>query len=431
MCLPFSLFRRFSPVSGPIHRPLLVRPPTATAADHDRIPALDGLRGIAVLLVMIYHFSYAWIFSASPVDAAYARFSGAGWMGVDLFFVLSGFLITGILADSREREGYFSSFYGRRVLRIFPLYYAFVLLIVPLSAHLLAGDPAPDVAELRAKSGWYLGYAVNFLVALQDGWKATVLHTSHLWSLAVEEQFYLLWPPLVFLLSRRALIRVSAVLVVAALAARIALLAADVGPVVGYVLPFTRMDALLIGGLVALMTRELGSITPLARHAPRALLGAGLVAAATLATAAPRQSWTSLWVQTIGLTAIAIFFAAALVAAVSADASSRWGRFLRAPSLRTFGKYSYALYIFHPLVLGVLQANGWGAARFASLGVGVQIGVHLIFTAFATLVTLAVAWLSWNLMEKHFLKLKHRFSTRPKTATAAVPAVPEAAAGAV
>lgn len=430
MCLPFSLFRRFSPVSGPIHRPLLVRPPTATAADHDRIPALDGLRGIAVLLVMIYHFSYAWIFSASPVDTAYARLSGAGWMGVDLFFVLSGFLITGILADSREREGYFSSFYARRVLRIFPLYYAFVLLVVPLSAYLLPGDPGPQVAALHAKSGWYLGYAVNLMVALEGAWKSAVLHTAHLWSLAVEEQFYLVWPPLVLLLSRRALIRTSIVLLSVAFTARIVLIAAGTDPIAPYVLPFARMDALLMGALVALAMRELGGIAPLARGAPRVLAGAGLVAAAVLASAPPRQSWASPWMQTVGFTAIAAFFAALLVTAVSADSSSRWGRFLRAPSLRTFGKYSYALYIFHPLVLGVLQANGWGAARFASLGMGVQIGVHLIFTAFATLVTLAVAWLSWNLMEKHFLKLKHRFSTRPKAGSAAVHAVPEAVAGA-
>jgi len=407
-----------------------VRPSSPTAADHDRIPALDGLRGIAVLLVILYHSSYASALSASPVDAAYARLSGAGWMGVDLFFVLSGFLITGILDDSRGRDGYFSSFYARRFLRIFPLYYAFVLLVLPLSARLLAGNLAPDVAELRAKSGWYLGYAVNFLVVLHDGWKATVPHTSHLWSLAVEEQFYLIWPPLVFLLPRRALIRASAALVGVALAARTVLLAAGIGPVVAYVLPFTRMDALLMGALVALGMRELGSVAPLARHAPRVLIGAGLVAAASLATGSPRLGWTAPWVQTIGFTAIAAFFAAALVTAVAADGSSRWGRILRAPWLRTFGKYSYALYIFHPLVLAVLYAHGWGAERFAVPGAGVQIGAQLLYAAFSTAVSLAVAWLSWNLLEKHFLKLKHRFSTHPRAVASGLPSAPDSAGAA-
>jgi peptidoglycan/LPS O-acetylase OafA/YrhL len=410
--------------------PASVRPSPA-AEEHDRLPALDGLRGIAVLLVMVYHFSYGWYFSASPVDAAYARVSALGWMGVDLFFVLSGFLITGILHDSRERAGYFSSFYARRFLRIFPLYYVFVLLVLPGAAHLLASDPSRAVAALHAKSGWYLGYAVNFMLALRGGWSAAVLYTGHLWSLAVEEQFYFVWPPLVLLLSRRALIRTSAVLVAVALLARVAMRLGGAGEVATYVLPFGRMDALLLGALVALAVRELGSVAPLARHAPRVLAVSGTVAAATLAWAPARMSWSSPAVQTVGLTAIAVFFAALLVTAVAAPEASRWGRVLRAPSLRTFGKYSYALYILHPLVLAVLQANGWGASRFAGFGAGVQVGVHLVFAAFATLVSLGMAWLSWNLMEKHFLRLKHRFATRPRAAAPELAPVPGAAAPAL
>jgi peptidoglycan/LPS O-acetylase OafA/YrhL len=386
--------------------------PAPPADARDRVPALDGLRGIAVLLVMIYHFSFGWVFSNAPLDAAYARLSGVGWMGVDLFFVLSGFLITGILHDTRGRAGYFTSFYARRFLRIFPLYYVFVLLVMPAAAHLLSNDPAPAVAALRAKSGWYLGYGVNFMLALR-GWQSTVLASAHLWSLAVEEQFYLLWPPLVLLLSRRALIRTSAALAIVALLVRVAMRLGGAGEVATYVLPFARMDALLLGGLVALAVRELGSAAPLARHAPRVLAGSGLVAAATLVAAPARMSYASPWVQTVGLTAIAIFFSAALVMAIAAPEGSRLGRFLRAPSLRTFGKYSYALYLFHPLVLAVLQANGWGPKRFAALGPQLQLPVHLTFTAFATLVSLGVAWLSWNLLEKHFLKAKNRFSTRP------------------
>ncbi len=390
--------------------------PTSAAEEHNRIPALDGLRGIAVLLVMVYHFSYAWHFSASPADAAYARVSAMGWVGVDLFFVLSGFLITGILHDSRERVGYFSSFYARRILRIFPLYYAFVLVVLPLAAWVGAPDPAHSLAALRAQIGWYLGYGVNFMLTFRGGWEAPVLPTGHLWSLALEEQFYLVWPPLVLLLSRRALIRTSAVLVAVALLVRVGMRLGGVGEVATYVLPWARMDALLLGALVALAVREMGSVAPLARHAPRVLAGAGVVAAATLVSAPARMSWSSPWVQTVGLTAIAVFFAALLVTAIAAPEGSRWGRFLRAPSLRTFGKYSYALYIFHPLVLAVLQANGWGADRFAALGPGMQIGVHLVYAAFASTVSLGVAWVSWNVMEKHFLKLKHRFSTRPKAA---------------
>ena len=381
---------------------------------HARVPALDGLRGIAVLLVMVYHFSYAGSFSSSPVDAAYARVSGVGWMGVDLFFVLSGFLITGILYDSRGREGYFSSFYARRVLRIFPLYYAFVLLVLPVAALVGTPDPAHTLGRLHEHLGWYLGYGVNFMLTFYGGWKADILSTSHLWSLAVEEQFYLLWPPLVLLLSRRALIRTSAALAVAALLVRVGLLLGGAGEVAAFVLPFARMDALLLGGLVALGVRELGSVAPLARRAPDVLAVSGVVAVATLASAPARTSYASPWVQTVGYSAIAVFFAALLVTALAAPAGSRWARLLRAPSLATLGKYSYALYVFHPMVMMTLQAVGWGPGRFAGLGGTVQLGVHLGFTAFAALVSLAVAWLSWNLLERRFLGFKERYATRPR-----------------
>jgi peptidoglycan/LPS O-acetylase OafA/YrhL len=381
---------------------------------HARLPALDGLRGIAVLLVMVYHFSYGGSFSPSAMNGAYARVSGAGWMGVDLFFVLSGFLITGILYDSRGRTGYFSSFYARRVLRIFPLYYAFVLLVLPAAAWVGAPDSARAFARLRDACGWYLGYAVNFMLVFRGGWKADILSTSHLWSLAVEEQFYLLWPPLVLLLSRRALIRTSAALAVAALLARVALRLGGAGEVATFVLPFARMDALLLGALVALGMRELGSVAPLARRAPRVLALSGAVAAATLASAPARTSYAAPWVQTVGYTAIAVFFAALVVTAVAAPAGSRWGRLLRAPALATLGKYSYALYIFHPLVMTTLEALGLGADRFAASGEPLPVAGHLAFTAVATLVSLAAAWLSWNLMERHFLRLKDRFPTRPR-----------------
>jgi len=390
-----------------------VESPPATARPA-RLPALDGLRGIAILLVMVYHFSYGGHFSSSPVDAAYGWVSGLGWVGVDLFFVLSGFLITGILSDSRERVGYFSSFYARRALRIFPLYYAFVLVVLPVAARVGAPDPAHLLGRLRESLGWYLGYGVNFMLAFNGGWKADILSTAHLWSLAVEEQFYLIWPPLVLLLSRRALMRTSAVLAAAALLIRVAMRLGGGGEVAAYVLPFARMDALLLGALVALAVRELGSVAPLARRAPRVLAVSGVVAAATLAAAPARLSSGSPWVQTVGLSAIAVFFAALLVTALAAPEGSRWGRLLRAPLLATLGKYSYALYIFHPLVMTTLQSVGWGVDRFAFVGWGLQIGVHLVFTAFATLMSLAVAWLSWTLMERHFLRLKEHFPTRAR-----------------
>ena len=391
-------------------------------ASNQRIAALDGVRGIAILSVIVYHASYKWWFSESIVDQAYARVSAAGWVGVDLFFVLSGFLITGILYDSRERAGYFRDFYVRRVLRIFPLYFVFLLLVLPLAAGLLSAAPAADLAALRARSPWYLAYAANGLIALR-GWDAAVLDTAHLWSLAVEEQFYLLWPPIVLLLSRRALLRTCAAMAVVALAARGVMVAAGAPAAAVYVLPFTRMDALLTGAAIALLAREVG-VAPLARIAPRVLVWAGLVGVAAFAVAPARMSYASPAVLTVGLTAVSLACGAILVLALASRPESRWGQAVRSRSLATFGKYAYALYVFHPAVLAALMRLRWGTVRFSSLAVGgVQLPVHLAFTAFATLVSLGVAWLSWNLLEKHFLRLKDRLShPHPSPAPVVAPA---------
>jgi peptidoglycan/LPS O-acetylase OafA/YrhL len=390
----------------------------------DYRPGLDGLRAIAVAGVFLYH--------ARP-HADGSPYLPGGFLGVDLFFVLSGYLLTSLLLVEWEAGNRIDlrRFWLRRARRLLP-----ALVVVVLAALILASIFArTDLGRTRGDAVSSLLYYTNWHLIVANHSYFTLMGRpsllQHLWSLAVEEQFYFVWPPLVLLLSRRALIRTSAVLVAAALLARVALRLGGAGEVATYVLPFARMDALLLGALVALAVRELGSVAPLARHAPRVLAASGTVAAATLAFAPARMSWSSPAVQTVGLTAIAVFFAALLVTAVAAPESSRWGQVLRAPSLRTFGKYSYALYIFHPLVLAVLQANGWGASRFAGFGAGVQIGVHLVFAAFATLVSLGAAWLSWNLMEKHFLRLKHRFATRPKAAAPELAPVPGAAAPAL
>src|SRR5437868_4964541 len=163
-----------------------------------QMPALDGLRGIAIVLVLMHQFDL--ITSPHAIDVAF----DAGWIGVQLFFVLSGFLITGGLLDTRDQHGYFRGFFVRRVLRIFPLYYA------ALVATLIAGNT----------SIWLWTYLSNFRP-----------HPAlpHFWSLAVEEQFYLVWPFVVWLAGRRGVIAVGGVMVIAAIVARV-VIRAKVGP---------------------------------------------------------------------------------------------------------------------------------------------------------------------------------------------------------
>ena len=140
-----------------------------------------------------------------------------GWIGVDLFFVLSGFLITGILYDAKGGPHYFRNFYMRRSLRIFPLYYAFLILIFAVMPLLRASG-----ADHVGKQVWMWTYLSNVLFA-RVGWEGMPAHTTHLWSLAIEEQFYLLWPLLVWLASRRRLIQLCVGSIAVAFATRLVL----------------------------------------------------------------------------------------------------------------------------------------------------------------------------------------------------------------
>ncbi len=190
------------------------------------LPALDGLRGIAVMMVMVHHLFLTKVY---PVPERVEMLVHSGWMGVDLFFVLSGFLITGILLDAKHGPHRFINFYMRRVLRIFPLYYgvlAFFLIFLPLLSVMLGGGPSflrSMVAELDPirVHQWRLWlYLQNF----GGSWKLF----NHFWSLAVEEHFYLFWPAVIFFTSERGALRACCVAVVVAICCRLLWLKYDI-----------------------------------------------------------------------------------------------------------------------------------------------------------------------------------------------------------
>jgi peptidoglycan/LPS O-acetylase OafA/YrhL len=163
------------------------------------LPALDGVRGLAVLGVMLFHF--VGIMPPSNWGArAIVHVVGFGAYGVELFFVLSGFLITGILCDTRNGPHFFRNFYMRRFLRIFPLYYGVLALVffVAPQIPLLRG---PTLDYLVHHEAWAWLYAVNIYIAKDGDWSFSYL--NHFWSLGVEEHFYFFWPAVVFVLARR------------------------------------------------------------------------------------------------------------------------------------------------------------------------------------------------------------------------------------
>ena len=241
--------------------------PHAGHVEAQRLPPLDGVRGLAVLAVMISHFyglnrlkDLLW------TDRIYATLTDGGWIGVDLFFVLSGFLITGILYDSKGGEGYFRSFYMRRVLRIFPLYYGF-LFVVFVVAPLLVQPRPNDLQWLIDHQWWYWLYIPNFLGATFTNHVPP--YTGHLWSLAIEEQFYICWPLVVFLCSRRTLLRVCAGVIALSLLLRIGFRLTDVPRDWVYIVTPARLDGLASGAMVTLLIRSPSGRALVARHPGR------------------------------------------------------------------------------------------------------------------------------------------------------------------
>ena len=209
-----------------------------------RLPALDGLRGVAILLVVAHNLQLleapqGWI-------GRFAEFGlNFGWVGVQLFFVLSGFLITRILLDTREVSNYYRSFFARRALRIFPVYFLtllFMLLVLPKFT---------SSANLGVATWPYWLYLANWT---QPG-QGAAAYVPHLWSLAVEEQFYLVWPFLLHRRSSTATWWMCLAIAAISLLARIALLAAEVNPDAIYMFTFCRMDALALGGAAATALR--------------------------------------------------------------------------------------------------------------------------------------------------------------------------------
>src|SRR5258706_13600578 len=189
----------------------------ATPLDPPRPPGLDCLRGLAILMVMMVHFGGTTDHGIPGAALWFSRLTGAGWCGVDLFFVLSGFLITGILYDAKGAPGGLRTFYARRVLRIFPLYYG-TLVVLFVILPLLAPGPNPGLEKVAQQQGWLWLYFSNFAAVFigDHTFAGGLVQAGHFWSLAIEEQFYLVWPLVVLTLRRGTLLHIFGAVIVSA-----------------------------------------------------------------------------------------------------------------------------------------------------------------------------------------------------------------------
>jgi peptidoglycan/LPS O-acetylase OafA/YrhL len=368
---------------------------------------------------------------------------GQGWVGVDLFFVLSGFLITGILMETREAGNYFSGFYGRRILRIFPLYYLVLVGLIVLGV-VLTRYQMPGAAEVvrnlpLPRDRWvYLCFLTNWTglwAAKWDSHFASIV--AHFWSLGVEEQFYFFWPLLLWLVRPRAVPWVAIGLTITSAAIRL-FWALHVG-VQALVPPASitialatvcRLDSLFIGALCAWLYRQPEWMKKLQTWLPWvAVICLGsyfafftwlialpetacrLIYGVDGATVHHVDDAMHLFTECGGFTLLAIGFGALVLFA--AHSESRGGgtqKLLQSRALAPIGRYSYGIYVYHVPIIGLgaiyilprLTAQSTAEAEFS----------YVAYMVVIAAISFLVAALSYELFEKRLLRLKRFFVAR-------------------
>ena len=362
------------------------------------LPTLDGLRGLAILLVLLRHFTEGAEFR-SGVGRWLASALDAGWSGVDLFFVLSGFLITGILLEAKRSQHYFRNFYVRRVLRIFPLYYGVLAVIFGITPWL--GWLAPTVGPKEHSQAWLWAYGTNIIMSwtgsplLRHGW----INLNHFWSLAVEEHFYLFWPLVVFVSTRFRLATITAAAFVGSFLLRVTLSYTH-NALAAYILTPCRIDALMFGALLAVAVREPRGVSALVRPA-RVVLATGVVILSGIFVLRKGFAFWDRYVLSGGFSLLATSFGALLVLTLAAREHSLLARTFASAPLRFLGRYSYGIYVFHYLLLA------WFDRIFPTSLLAFHLGSYALgLTAHVLLcgvVAVAIAFASWHLYEKQFL----------------------------
>jgi peptidoglycan/LPS O-acetylase OafA/YrhL len=371
-----------------------------------RLIELDGLRGFALVMILVFHaVSQEGEYPVGTFLYYLQRSFAMGWTALDLFFVLSGFLIGGILMDARESPSYFKTFYARRVFRIVPVYFAWVLLYVLIIA--LASDLVVKFSNTGMRPPLDFSIWSHFLFlqnsfdfhypGLAGAW------FGHLWSLAVEEQFYLLAPLTVRIIPPRHLKWVLGGVVLVAILTRLYLRFVAHMPVTMVTTrTISRMDSLAIGMLAAVLIRSESGQRWIGQNlaALRAILAA--LAAGALGLFFFSYGSITFGMQTIGFTWMAAFYAAALLLAVQNRAGWLAG-FLRLPLLLELGTVSYCAYLIHLVTNVSLHAVILHHAPRLSTPAGALV------TALSVLIAYSIAKLSWIYFEGPLQRRGHAF----------------------
>jgi peptidoglycan/LPS O-acetylase OafA/YrhL len=353
-----------------------------TRSSDRHIAALDGLRAAAIGLVLLYHLT-PMRDSNHGLRTLLFKIADIGWSGVDLFFVLSGFLITTKLLEARDDPHRFRDFYVRRALRILPLYYGVVLVLV------MIGRPS-----LQAQLPYWLYYSNFVSLPLPTDAGAPI---GHFWSLAIEEQFYFLWPAVVFLCSRRTAIAVCALLAIAAPLLRFAFASLGAHWAVTYGWTPMRADGLVLGALIALLgtNRRIAWIA-LAAGTPLVAWAAWRDQAYLIVHNATHSE--GLLVRALLPSAVSVSFAAILILSLEYQP-----RFLGAAPLRATARYSYGIYVAHFMIVPALF-------QWLPLAGLTRNSASLLFFVAGSAISFALAALSFHAYESFFLRLKSRLA---------------------
>jgi len=364
------------------------------------LPVLDGIRGVAILMVLIFHST---LLQHGPwIDTVMTRVGLSLWVGVDLFFVLSGFLITSILLDAKGSSSYYKSFFARRILRIFPLYYLLVVFALFIAPKIGVSNSAQFEYAWR-EQWWYWTYLSNFLAA-QHGLRHLILSPS--WSLAIEEQFYLFWPFVVACVSQRKLLRISLSLIVLAFLLRVSLFYFGYSGKALYVLTPTRIDTLAVGATIAILIRDAANHQTMLWTARVLFVLCGAFTTIMLFSGHINKKLGMM--INYGYTIIAFLFGSALVLLLNCSPTSILYRIFSSKTLAVFGMYSYGIYLVNRPLVELLHNRVFDYRDFPRL-YGSRLPGQFMFTLLLIASSFAIAFLLYHLFEKHFLKLKRYF----------------------
>lgn len=354
------------------------------------------------MIVTLYRFGEVSL-TESVVGKLASKAVFLGASGVDLFFVLSGFLITGILLDQKGSQKYFARFYSRRSLRIFPLYFATlvcVLYVIPWLVTVITKDNSAASSITNSITGNTLHlwlYTTNLAIAWANAWQFGML--DHFWSLAIEEQFYLVWPWLVLNLPTKQLWKMCLAACVILSISRIAFAYSTDLEVTAKTFTLFRFDGLLLGAASAAFLRD----TSVASLVSVPKLRTGVVVLGMLYGLTLIQGKNDL---TIRYTLVSLAGAMLLLSALHVEKGALERRLLESPLLRSLGKYSYAMYVFQ-LPLVTLIGSWVSPARYESLcGAPIVGAVLYVISMFA--VTYLLSVLSWHFFEWPILRLRDR-----------------------